>query len=230
MKNIFKTLTLFLAIVLLSGCHKITSEGVTKITFYPSITILGEELVVIQQGTTYSDAGCIVMENGVDVTDDVKTTSNVNTSAVGMYSVVYSATNLDGFSKSAARDVYVVNSSSFATVYWGESQYGAQHYYGAPIMITQRSDGNYLIDDLGGGLYFWGRYPGYEPTYDFHLEAILSLSADNTISLVAQGSWYWTTRYDMEFVSGDYDPDTQTVWLELSFDGDPFIVTLTGVQ
>jgi hypothetical protein len=118
----------------------------------------------------------------------------------------------------------VVDPNNFAGVYLGESEFGSRHYYNAPINITKRADGTFLIDDLAGGFYCYGRYPGYEPTYDFHLEAILQLNADNTIEVLAQGSWYWGDP--MEDVSGSYDPATGTIKLVMDF-GAPFYVTLT---
>ena len=229
MNKILKTMALLLTVILLAGCHENTTEGVPKITYYPSITILGDATVIVNQGTVYTDAGCKVELNGEDVTTDAVITSNVDTNKPGIYSVSYAATNEDGFSVSAERSVFVVNTSSFASVYWGESEYGTRHYYDAPILITDRGNGTYLIDDLAGGFYFNGRYPGYEPSYDFHLEAVLELNADNSISLQAVGSWYWDGT-DMELISGSFDPDTQTITMELDFGGTPLYVTLTGVK
>jgi len=218
-----------LAAVALAGCHETTSDGLTKITYYPTITVLGDAEVIVHLGDTYTDDGCYVDLNGEDFTDQATTSSNVNSNQIGIYTVSYSAVNEDGFSASASRTVYVVNPNSFASVYYGESAYGTRHYYDAPILIKQRSDGTYLIDDLAGGFYFYGRYPGYEPSYDFHLEAVLSLEADNSVSLLQVGSWYWSGTA-MELTSGSFDPDTQTITLELSFGGTPMYVTLTGIQ
>jgi hypothetical protein len=229
MNKILKTTAFLLATVLFAGCHDDTTEGVTTITYYPSITILGDATVIVNQGTTYTDAGCKVDLNGIDITEEATTKSNVDTDKLGIYSVSYSATNEDGFSVSVERRVLVINPNSFASVYWGESILGDRHYYDAPIVITERSDGTYLIDDLAGGFYFHGRYPGYEPSYDFHLEAILELHADNSISLPDIGSWYWDGT-EVSLTSGSFDPDTQTVTMELDFGGSPLYVTLTGVK
>jgi hypothetical protein len=218
-----------LAAIALTGCHKDSTDGLTKITYYPTITVLGDPVVVVLEGSTYTDEGCYVDLNGEDFTDQATTSSNVDASKIGIYTVTYSAVNEDGFAASASRKVYVVNPNSFASVYYGESAYGTRHYYDAPIIITQRANGTYLIDDLAGGFYFYGRYPGYEPTYDFHLEAVLVLEADNSVSLAGIGSWYWDGN-TMELTSGTFDPDTQTITLELDFGGTPMYVTLTGIQ
>jgi hypothetical protein len=229
MNKIVKTTAFFLAALWFAGCHEDTTEGVTSITYYPSITLLGDARVIVDKGTTYTDAGCVVMLNGEDVTDDAIIRSTVDTSRPGIYSVSYFASNEEGFSASSERQVLVVDPASFATVYWGESEFGARHYYDALVVITEAGGGAYRIDDLAGGFYFNGRYPGYEPSYDFHLEAELALNGDQSLTLLDVGSWYWDGT-DMSLTSGVYDPATKTITMELDFGGDPFYVTLTSVS
>ena len=72
-----------------------------------------------------------------------------------------------------------------------------------------------------------GRYPGYEPTYDFHLESTIKLNADNTIELVECIGDNWYFGKDMTLTEGSYDPTTGTVKLSLVFSGTPLYVTLT---
>lgn len=211
----------------LVSCDESTG-GYTRITYYPSITILGEPSTVVYLGENYVDGGCLVEMNGKDVTDQATITSNVNTNAVGIYSVTYSATNEDGFSKSSSRTVIVANPGNFATVYKGESEYGTRHYYGAPIIISERADGSFLIDDITGGFYFHGRYPGYEPSYDFHAESVLTLETDNSITLVSVGSWYFAGN-PLSITTGEYDPVSGNITLVLDFAGTPFYVNLTPV-
>ena len=135
--------------------------------------------------------------------------------------------NSDGFAATASRTVAVVDKNNFASTYFAESQYGSRHYYNAPIEITDNGDGTYTIEDLAGGFYCYGRYPGYEPTYDFHLESIIKLNADNTIEIVECNgdNWYWGES--MTLTTGTYDPATGKVTLVLDFSGTPMYVTLT---
>ena len=162
---------------------------------------------------------------GEDVSDQIVTTGSVNTNALGFYTVNYSVVNPDGFAASASRKVAVVDKNNFASAYWGESQYGSRHYFHAPIIIRDMGDGTYAINDLAGGFYSYGRYPGYDAYgYDFFLDARLKLNADNTIEVVEQGDWYWGDP--MEDIKGSYDPATGTITLEMDFDG-AFLVTLT---
>jgi hypothetical protein len=222
-KNIIYAMLLALGVITLASCDKDT-EGLSRITTYAVLEMNGESFVKVNVGGSFNDPGCVATMGGEDVTDQIQVNSNVDTSKPGFYNVNYVVYNDDGFPASASRTVMVVDPNNFAGVYLGESEFGSRHYYNAPINITKRADGTFLIDDLAGGFYCYGRYPGYEPTYDFHLEAILQLNADNTIEVLAQGNWYWGDP--MEDVSGSYDPATGTIKLVMDF-GAPFYVTLT---
>ena len=222
-KNIIYAMLLALGVITLASCDKDT-EGLSRITTYAVLEMNGESFMKVNVGGSFNDPGCVATMGGEDVTDQIQVNSNVDTSKPGFYNVNYVVYNDDGFPASASRTVMVVDPNNFAGAYLGESEFGSRHYYNAPINITKRSDGTFLIDDLAGGFYCYGRYPGYEPTYDFHLEAILQLNADNTIEVLAQGGWYWGDP--MEDVSGSYDPATGTIKLVMDF-GAPFYVTLT---
>ena len=222
-KKIIYAMLLAQGVITLASCDKDT-EGLSRVTTYAVLEMNGESFMKVNVGGNFNDPGCVATMGGEDVSDQIQVNSNVDTSKPGFYSVNYVVYNDDGFPASASRTVMVVDPNNFAGAYLGESQYGSRHYYNAPINITKRADGTYLIDDIAGGFYCYGRYPGYEPTYDFHLEAILQLNADNTIEALAQGSWYWGDP--MEDVQGSYDPATGTVKLVMDF-GAPFYVTLT---
>lgn len=227
-KNFLYSMILMLATIFVTSCEDNSTEGLTRITYYPSITLLDGDVTVVNVGETYSDPGCEVILNGEDISDQVEVSSNVNTSKPGIYTVTYTAVNPDGFSKSSKRTVYVVSEREFSNVYLGESQFGSRHYYNAPIIISDNGDGTYEIDDILGGFYFNGRYPGYEPTYDFHAEATLSLGTDNVVSLLNVGSWYFDSD-PISIVEGTFDPTTGNVVLTLDFAGDPAYVNLTPI-
>ena len=219
---------LALGVFTLSSCGDEESAGLSRVTTYAVLTMNGDDFVKLNVGSSFNDPGCVATMGSEDVSDKIIVSSDVDTSRPGFYNVNYIVYNEDGFPASASRTVMVVDPNNFASAYLGESQFGARHYYNAPINITKRADGTYLIDDLGGGFYCYGRYPGYEPTYDFHLEAVLQLNADNTIDVLAQGSWYWGKGADENFAitSANYDPETGTVRFEMDF-GAPYYVTLT---
>lgn len=225
-KILFMTM-LACASLAVTSCDDDTTEGMTRITYYPTITILGESEITMKVGEEYTDEGCQVIMNGEDVTDQVITDSDVDTSTPGIYSVTYTAFNADGFSKSASRTVKVINPGNFSTLYLGESEYGARHYNGALTQILPYQGNIYYIDDLSAGFYWYGRYAGYEAYgYDFHLEAYLQLNDDNSLELYYcdPAQWYW--GIGMTLTSGHFDPTTGEVVMELDFDGVPFYVNL----
>lgn len=215
-KNIIIILAVALSLLAVS-CKK-ESAGVTRITYYPTITLKGDNPFVMSKGGSFNDPGYAAEMNGQDVTAQVKVdASGVDTSTPGVYSVSYSMVNADGFPSTVTRDVYVVNPGAIDNVYAGECWMGARHYYDLPIVISLYQEGVYLIDDLCGGFYCYGRYPGYEPTYDFHADTLFSLDDDGNIIVVAAGSWYFKSSFDYENITGGYDFESGI--FEYDFDG-----------
>ena len=129
----------------------------------------------------------------------------MDTSKGGFYTLTYTAVNKDNFAASVDRTVMVVNPQGIASAYFAKTSY----FDGAPITITDKGNGDYEIDDLMAGYYFYYKYPGYEPTYDFHLETVFHLNDDNTLTHVKSGSYYFSSKPTL--ASGSYDPATGTV-------------------
>lgn len=212
----------------LSSCSDKETEGTSRITTYAVLELNGDAYETVQLGSSYNDPGCTAKMGDEDVTDKIVTDGAVNTNKLGYYDLSYRVINADGFAATASRTVAVVDKTNFASPYFAESQYGSRHFYNAPIAIEDNGDGTYTIEDLAGGFYSYGRYPGYDAMgYDFFLDATLSLNADNTINLVECNgdNWFWGDP--MTLTSGTYDPATGTVTLVLDFDGTPMYVTLT---
>jgi len=227
-KNILFMTMLAMAGFTLSSCSDKETEGTSRITTYAVLELNGDAYETVQLGSSYNDPGCTAKMGDEDVTDKIVTDGAVNTNELGYYDLSYRVINADGFAATASRTVAVVDKANFASPYFAESQYGSRHFYNAPIAIEDNGDGTYTIEDLAGGFYSYGRYPGYDAMgYDFFLDATLSLNADNTINLVECNgdNWYWGEP--MTLTSGTYDPATGTVTLVLDFDGTPMYVTLT---
>lgn len=218
---------LALAAPVLTSCSDDETEGKSRITTYAVLELKGSAYETVQMGTAFNDPGCVATLGTEDVSSQIVTSGTVNTNQLGYYTLSYKVVNSDGFAATASRTVAVVDKNNFASTYFAESQYGSRHYYNAPIEITDNGDGTYEIEDLAGGFYCYGRYPGYEPTYDFHLESIIKLNADNTIEIVECNgdNWYWGES--MTLTTGTYDPATGKVTLVLDFSGTPLYVTLT---
>jgi hypothetical protein len=156
-------------------------------------------------GDTFTEPGYKATEGSEDITAKVVVNGQVDTSKGGFYTISYTVANKDGFSVSAERTVMVKNPNSLASAYFAQTS----RYSGAPITITDKGNGTYEIDDLMAGYYFYYNYPGYEPTYDFHLETVVRLNADNSLTHVSSGSWYFSSTPTL--ASGSYDPATGVV-------------------
>ncbi len=215
--------------LMLASCDKDT-EGLTSITYYPTLELLGEAEQVLYVGDSFVDEGCYAELNGEDVSDQIIVDNGVDTSKMGVYGVSYIVYNEDGFSASATRTVYVVKENSVENIYWGDVDavdYG-RSYRNAVINITDNGDGTYQIDDLLGGYYFNGVYPGYEPSYDFHVECNFSIDADGNFTQVGgTGNWYWASTNVGALTGCSYDAATGVMTLDVYFDAlGQMIVTL----
>lgn len=205
------------ALFVTGSCQKLTTEGLTRTTYYPIIELDGGE-VFLSKGAAYVEPGFKATLNGEDVSSSVTVTSNVNTAVPGAYSVIYSAVNSDGFSASEVRPVYVINPGGIDNLYFGSCSMGTRSYKNLfPIVINEVSSGVYEIDDLCGGFYCFGRYPGYEPSYDFHADTRFKIEADNSLTILAAGDWYFRSSFDYGNVTGQFDPATGT--FDYDFDG-----------
>lgn len=87
-----------------------------KDTEKPVITIIGEKEITINQGSGYNDEGAKAMDNvDGDITASIKVKNNVDTSKVGVYSVVYSVSDKAGNKAEASRKVTVVSAPTTTT-------------------------------------------------------------------------------------------------------------------
>lgn len=204
-----------------------STEDLSKVTYFAELNLKGDDFVKLSLGETYTEPGYEATENGEDISERVKVSGSVNSATPGFYNLVYSVANVDGFSVSKTRQVMVVDPDHFASAYQGESQADTRHYTGAPILITENEDGTYLIDDLLGGLQFYGMNPGFEPMYDFHAEAKVKLNDDNTLSLLEVGNWYFASQLTLSLTEGKYNPETGVVTMTVDYGGTPLSVTLT---
>lgn len=87
-----------------------------KDTEKPVITIIGEKEITINQGSDYKDEGAKATDNvNGDITASIKVKNNVDTSEVGVYSVVYSVSDKAGNKAEASRKVTVVAAPTTTT-------------------------------------------------------------------------------------------------------------------
>lgn len=178
-KIIYFAIGAVVAMTLAASCTK-ESEGLTRITYYPVLELEGETTMLVDKGSNFAEPGYTATLNGEDVSADVKVESNVNTSKSGIYSVVYSIVNADGFSSVAKRTVivfdfedpvegiYTVDPSSYRLYNGAQLAFGRAFQ----IYVLANGDGTYLVDDILGGWYC--QRAGYGTNYA--MQATISIS------------------------------------------------------
>lgn len=148
--NIHKASLFILAAgILLAGCKKEDTAHVSKEVKVsaPTITLKGDEVVVLPVGGTYTDPGATLTDDVTGASSDIgPTTSNVNSNEAGLYLVTYSASNANGFETSVTRYVAVtsVEAPVDRTGTYLRSATGVNCY------IEKIADGVYKVTNPGG--------------------------------------------------------------------------------
>jgi len=147
MKNkIFVLLVAVFAGIAFTGCEKEeTTANVSRITYYPVMSVKGDQFMCIKVGEAFTDPGVSAQINGVDVA--VNTVGAVDNTTIGVYTIVYEVTNADGFKKSLSRIVGVVDPTVSANNFAGTYNRSANQ---VQTKITKISDGFYFVDNVGG--------------------------------------------------------------------------------
>jgi len=175
----YKFLLVLLAFGLLTACDDKDSEGVSRTTYYPVITLNGDPELFVMAGSNYTEPGGIAKEAGEDVPLDIKyngiyfgaSSSTLNTSLADAYNVSYTAVNKDGFPGTKTRTVYVAGQGDLvndisgiytATVKRNGST-GPQYTDMEYVIVAKTGDNTYRLSDGIGGYYDFGR--GYGSGY-----------------------------------------------------------------
>ncbi|MDO6738948.1 immunoglobulin-like domain-containing protein [Wenyingzhuangia sp. 2_MG-2023] len=171
MKKIINYIIPMITVLFLSSCEQdLDTEDISRITYYNEIELVGDEIYVIEQGSTYVEPGAIAFEDEADVTENIIISGDVDTSTPGHYLVSYNIVNVDGFAKTITRNVFVLPtdrkiSDEYSGSYTGENSAGS---FTEACTISHLGDGLYYCDDLIGGRYNIGydygaayKIPGY---------------------------------------------------------------------
>lgn len=164
-------------VFVLSSCSEDSTSDVSQVTNYPILELIGDETVIINQGSVFEDPGIIATENGSNIpyTSSVsglfRGESTLNPNVVDIYTITYNAVNQDGFNGSITRTVIVANNDDLTAGIAGlytstvtrngtlTAQYTDMEY----VLIWENSDGTYELSDGIGGYYHVGR--GYGVGY-----------------------------------------------------------------
>jgi len=130
----------------------------TPDTTAPVITVIGDNPATVMQFSAYTDAGATAIDN-IDGTVTVTTTSDVNASQVGSYTVTYSATDGAGNTATKTRTVTVI---AFSVTHNGITYGGVQSPYTGKVWLDRNIGAARVcqtFDDTAcyGDYYQWGR-------------------------------------------------------------------------
>lgn len=176
----YKIIILALWVLPFVGCEKTETfnntadkVGHSRVIFFPIVSLKGERYVVVPVGGTYTEAG--VNAKVGDATVPTTTAGTVNTATPGVYTLIYSAVNSDGFSASATRTVVVYSTDASAT---GNDFSGTylRAATGVTSTWTKIAPGVYKVLNPGGA------------AAGASLVAILFNSTGNTIKIPSQVS------------------------------------------
>lgn len=225
MKNKIFVLLIYVAlgVIGMTSCKDVTTEGFTDITYYPKLTVLGEETVLVNKGDSYQDAGATADLNGEDVSDEIETVSDVNTAEAGVYSVNYKIVNPDGFAVTASRTVYVadptpspirngVHTTLDGTFRFWLSSSAIVNFSGFDVTILQIEPGVFYITDFMGGYY--DQRVGYGS--NFAMGGTFRVNEDNTITLLTSYVPGWSDSADY-LKDGTVDPVTGQITYKLGY-------------
>ena len=214
-----------LAVTAFWSCDDDSTAGMTRITYYPELTLEGATTVFVDKGSAFVEPGYTALLNGEDVTDQVQVSSNVNTSKSGVYSVSYSIVNEDGFASNASREVIVLDANDpvEGAYYVDPTSYrfynGAALAYGSSFMILviNRGDGTYSVDDLLGGWYC--QRAGYGT--DYAMQGVVVFEADGTITMLDSYVPGWGDSAT-SLTESSWDAATGTISYNLEYTDYPF--------
>ncbi|MDR1382127.1 MAG: DUF5012 domain-containing protein [Tannerella sp.] len=233
MKRIIYILSAISSLVMFAGCEA-TSEDPSKITYFVSFEIQGDQIMLVPVGTGFTDPGVVALEGETDITSTVTASGSVDANEIGVYTITYSAANLDGFSSSVSRTVLVYDPDVTADIS-GSYTVAAGSYRLTPgtgarvafsdygVTLTQRAPGIYYVSDFLGGYY--DKRAGYGSAYA--MTGYFKLNADNTIEPLSSYVQGWGDSMD-EMTNGAYDGETGDVYWEIGYAGTmTFCITLT---
>ena len=128
-----------------------TQVGISKVAYYPSITIIGPKFVTVTEGNAYNDPGATAMLNG----DSIPYTTSMTITATtppAVYTINYTATSPDG-TNSDQRIVVVVPASVVTDPVIIANDYSGVYLRAATGVTstwTKLSTGVYTVENPGG--------------------------------------------------------------------------------
>ena len=209
-KNILYTMLFALVALVMTSCGDKKSEGLSRITYYPSIQLKGDSYLVWEKGVAYEEPGYVSELNGEDVTSQVTVSGAVDVNKSGIYTLTYTTVkNSDGFDASASRTVVVLDSSSAIEGFYmnqaTSNRNGTAYGKNFQVLVIDKGDGTISVDDLLGGWYC--QRAGYGTKYA--MSGVLGVAEDGTLTLIDSYVPGWGDGLDS--FEGKFDAATSTI-------------------
>jgi hypothetical protein len=153
-----------------------TNVGISKIVYFPIVSIKGDRIVAFTAGTTFTDPGVNATLNGKPTTVVTSPTISSSTSP-GVYTVTYTATNPEGYTASDWRYVVVVPSAAVSDPVVAANDFSGTYLRAATGVTstwTKISTGVYQVENPGGATVGVGKI------------AVVTNFSGTTISMPAQ--------------------------------------------
>lgn len=144
-KFLYSASCLLGVIAFLSACESTDTANVSFVTTYPVITLEGDQIMVSELGTAYSEPGAVATVGEDEV--EIQTEGTVNADAPGVYPINYTAENSDGYARTAVRQVVIYDPATDAVDLSGEYLRAAT---GVIVTVTKIGPSTYHINDAGG--------------------------------------------------------------------------------
>ncbi len=214
MKKTIYSLLVCLTFVLVS-CDDKTSFDDSRITYYASFDVKGDQTMQVTVNTPFVDPGVVATMNGVDVSNKIVLTGSVNANTVGLYKLNYAVTNADGFTTSASRTVIVCDPSVTTDISGNYTTVSGTYrlragavvnFPGYKVAVTKVAPGFFYVSDFFGGYYDQKAAYGVK----YAESGYVQLHADNTMSVLSSAVLPWgdtITSLD----NAVYDPATKSI-------------------
>lgn len=157
------------AIAVVTACDReFDSDDVALgVIRFPAIQLEGEPVVFVSQGGQYTDAGATATLGSDDITSRIETTSGVDLTAAGVYTVNYTVTNVNELNQetTVVRQRIVVVAPSNPNTAVDLSGTYVRTANAAPAVWTKVAEGVYRNDNVGGVV---PPHVAVLPVYVFH--------------------------------------------------------------
>ncbi len=170
MKKLINITTIILLTLTFTSCEGDSTEGVSRITYFPDMVITGDPVTFVELASTYTDEGCIAMsgEEELEVTtSDISkgryNGADMDTNVWDLHTITYTALNEDGFPGTATREIWVGETGDLVTdisgYYLSSVERGTTESYEdlAYVSIKKTGASTYELSCAIGGYYELGR-------------------------------------------------------------------------